>query len=106
MSADTGTCTARTIRATAANISSGGVEPSSYPREAATPALGVARAGKPASANTRALEGSHGPGRTSGSPDERFWWRLRKSVIAGRSVAAGGGGRRVVAGDHPGGDGE
>lgn len=44
-SADTGTSTARAIRATAANISSAGVAPSSYPRAAATPALGVASAG-------------------------------------------------------------
>lgn len=48
MSAETGTGTARTIRATAANISAAGAAPSSYPSEAATPALGVASAGKPA----------------------------------------------------------
>ena len=86
MSAETGIETDRTIRVTAANISSAGVDPSSYPSDADTPALGVARAGKPASSKTRALAASQGPGRISGSPGVRPWCRARKAA-AGFSCA-------------------
>src|SRR5438093_8657432 len=65
ISADTGTCTARAMRATASIISfAGTAPPSGYPSAAATPALVVATAGKPAASKTRAVAASHAFGRT------------------------------------------
>src|SRR5262245_5940669 len=65
MSADTGTLTARTMRATASIISRvGTIPPSGYPSAAATPALVVAIAGTPSASKMRAVAASHAVGTT------------------------------------------
>src|SRR5256885_2015222 len=79
----TGTSTARQMRAAAASISSrGACSWSSYPSAAATPALVVATAGKPAASTTLAVAASQAFGSTTGSPgtcserSESHWrWR-------------------------------
>src|SRR5580765_1211850 len=86
MSAVTGTCTARVMRATRANISSRGMRsPSGYPSEKAMPADVVAMAGKPASSKMRALATSQTFGSTS-TPGPRCRSRNRRALSALESI--------------------
>src|SRR5450759_5306410 len=60
ISAVTGTCANRTIRAVAATTSAQGANsPSGYPNAQATPPLVVASASNPAATKSRALNASH-----------------------------------------------